>query len=185
MTDPYGLLPRPLNAIFVDLDGVLADFHSSMVRLWGQDPATMDDASWAEAGEWGLSVEMPDFWPRVQAEGADFWRNLPKLPWTDRLWAACNAACDRVVILTTPGPFPESAAGKTAWVHEQLGPKTRVLIGSPKDVCSKPGRILIDDRSGYRNRWEAEGGVLMPLWRPWNVDGHDAGRIAAALERWR
>jgi len=175
-------IPRPLNAIFVDLDGVLADFHTDMARLWDVDAATLDQAASAELGEWGLGVPKDDFWPRIQAEGAAFWRNLGKLPWTDRLWAACQAACERVIVLTTPGPFPESAAGKYAWVREQLG-TTKMLIGSPKDVCSGPGHILIDDRVGYTRQWEAAGGVMVPLRRPWTGGGYEVEAIIAALQR--
>ncbi len=57
-----------------------------------------------------------------------------------------------------------------------------MLIGSPKDVCSKPSRVLIDDRAGYGPRWEAEGGRLLSLGRPWNPKGLAPDTIIDALE---
>ena len=178
---PENLLPQPLRAVFVDLDGVLADFHHEVARLYGLDPTRLDDNEWAHIGEWALSIEKPDFWPRIQAGGAQWWADLPELPWAKQLWDACNAACDCVVVLTTPGPFPESAAGKYSWVREHLD-TTRMLIGSPKHVCSKPGHVLVDDRSSYRRRWEAEGGRMVPLARPWNRSALDPEDIVAAFE---
>jgi hypothetical protein len=178
---PAVALPSPLTALFVDLDGVLADFHTALARLYGLDPARLEEAGWAELGEWGLSIPKPGFWDSIQAEGPGWWAALPKLPWADRLWAACRAACDTVVVLTTPGPFAESAAGKYAWVTEQLG-TADMLIGRPKEVCSRPGHALVDDRAGYGPRWQGEGGHLLSLRRPWNPSGHPPEAIIAALE---
>ncbi len=175
-------LPTPLEVLFVDLDGVLVDFHRPLARLYGLDPDALDDQAWAEIGEWGLSIPKDDLWQRVQAEGAAFWAELPKLPWTDALWAACHQAAKQVVILTTPGPFPESAAGKWQWVHENLHTQD-ILIGRPKEVCSQPGHVLIDDRCGYGPKWNAAGGLLVPLQRPWNPTGYAPETIIAALQR--
>lgn len=175
------MLTHPPRSIFVDLDGVLADFHTAVARLYDLDPDTLTTSDWAEIGEWGLSIPKPDFWDRVQAAGAAFWSGLEPLPWAERLWAACHAVCERVVILTTPGPFPESAAGKYAWVRERLD-TTSMLIGRPKEACSKPGHVLIDDRAGYGPRWEGEGGILLPLKRPWNPSGIEPEAIIANLE---
>ncbi|MBT3220927.1 MAG: hypothetical protein HN348_17725 [Proteobacteria bacterium] len=171
---------KPVSTIFVDLDGVLADFHTAVAKLWGLDPATLNNDDWARLGEWGLGIPMDDFWPRIQAAGPEFWSGLEKMPWADELWDACQGACDTVVVLTAPGPFPESAAGKYAWVRAQLN-TTKMLIGSPKEVCSKAGHVLIDDRAGYRERWEAEGGTLLSLGRPWNPTGLDPREIIDIL----
>jgi hypothetical protein len=174
-------MAQPIEVIFVDLDGVLVDFHRPLAALYGLDPDTLSDAEWAQIGEWGLGIPKDDLWQRVQAEGSKFWAQLPKLAWTDALWAACKAAAPQVVVLTTPGPFAESAAGKWSWVKEQLGTQD-MLIGRPKEVCSKPGHVLIDDRAGYGPKWTAAGGVLLPLKRPWNPEGIAPEQLIAGLE---
>jgi len=173
-------LSRALRRLFIDLDGVLADFHTPLVGLYGLEPNALTEADWAQVGEWGLSVPKDDLWQRVQAAGAEFWAELPELPWTQELWAACRAACSEVIVLTTPGPFPESLAGKYAWVVEHLE-TSKMLIGSPKEACSKPGHVLIDDREGYRKRWEAEGGEMLTLQRPWSPQGDSPADVIAAL----
>ena len=168
------------SVICVDLDGVLVDLHHGLVRLFGDNPDTYTEADWAKGGEWGLSIPKGDFWGTVRSQGMQWWINLPKLPWADELWQACLATGATCVVLTTPGPFPESAYGKYVWVNEQL--KTRnVLIGQPKEICAQPGTWLIDDRAGYGPRWESRGGRLLSLKRPWNPNGLSIDEILKTL----
>lgn len=169
------------SVICVDLDGVLVDLHTPLVRLFGDDPEKYSEAQWAQVGEWGLSIPKGDFWGRVRSQGSQWWANLPKLPWCDELWQAALDTGATCVVLTTPGPFPESAAGKWQWVSEQLKTKN-VLIGQPKEVCAQPGTWLIDDRAGYGPRWEGNGGRLLSLKRPWNPDGLSIEAILKILQ---
>ena len=166
--------------ICVDLDGVLVDLHQALVRLFGDDPEKYTETQWREVGEWGLSIPKGDFWGKVRSQGIQWWVNLPKLPWTDDLWQACLDTKAVCVILTTPGPFPECAAGKWQWVNEQLH-TSNILIGRPKEICAQPGTWLIDDRAGYGPRWEKSGGRLLSLKRPWNADGMDISEILKLL----
>jgi len=156
--------------ICIDLDGVLVDMHTPLVRLFGEDPSTYTDAQWREVGQWGLSIPKDNFWEKIRAQGSQWWINLPKLPWTDELWESALATGATCVVLTTPGPFPESAYGKWQWVNDNLHTQN-VLIGQPKEVCAKPGSWLIDDRAGYGPKWEGNGGTLLSLKRPWNPEG--------------
>ena len=162
------------SVICVDLDGVLVDLHHGLVRLFGDNPDTYTEADWAKVGEWGLSIPKGDFWGTVRSQGMQWWINLPKLPWADELWQACLATGATCVVLTTPGPFPESAYGKYVWVNEQL-------IGQPKEICAQPGTWLIDDRAGYGPRWESRGGRLLSLKRPWNPNGLSIDEILKTL----
>ncbi|MFA5624598.1 MAG: HAD family hydrolase [Bradymonadales bacterium] len=171
------------SVIFLDLDGVLVDLHRSLVLLFGDDPKQYTEADWAKVGEWGLSIPKGDFWGRVRSQGIQWWANLSKLPWTDELWQAAQKTGADCVVLTTPAPFPECAAGKWQWVHEQLQ-TTRMLIGHPKEVCSKAGHLLIDDRAGYQPRWEGAGGQIFSLKRPWNPQGMSIEAIIAQLRAW-
>ena len=168
------------SVICVDLDGVLVDLHHALARLFGDDPQKYTEQDWAKVGEWGLSIPKGNFWGTVQSQGIQWWVNLPKLPWADELWATCQATGAECVVLTTPAPFPESVYGKYQWVTEQLNTH-RVLIGSPKEICAQPGTWLIDDRAGYAPRWEARGGKLLSLKRPWNPTGLDIQTILEIL----
>lgn len=171
------------HVIFMDLDGVLVDLHRALVPLFGDNPQQYRDEDWAKVGHWGLSIPKENFWARVRSQGIAWWANLPKLPWTDELWEAALKTGADCVVLTTPAPFAESAAGKWQWVQENLH-TTRMLIGQPKEVCSRQGHLLIDDRAGYQERWEAAGGQILSLKRPWNPDGIEIEKIIAQLRSW-
>jgi hypothetical protein len=173
-------LPGRIDVIFLDMDGVLCDFHTSVARLWGLDPRAITDDTWAEIGEWGIGVPMPDFWDRIEAEGRAWWEGLAKLPWADELVDACRRRADRVAILTSPAPFAACHEGKRAWVSAQLGAMD-VVITSAKALCSGSRRILIDDRTKYAGGWEAAGGTFVPLRRPWTGGGVSAGEIIGRL----
>ena len=80
-------------------------------------------------------------------------------------------------------PFPECAAGKYQWVSEQLH-TNHILIGKPKEICAQPGTWLIDDRAGYGPRWEARGGRLLSLQRPWNPSGMPIDAILGELRKY-
>ena len=175
-------LPDPVDIIFLDMDGVLCDFHTAVAALWGLDPAAIDDAKWAEIGEWGISVPMPDFWDRIEAEGRAWWEGLEKLPWTDELFDACADRADRVAILTSPAPFAACHEGKRAWIRDKFG-RADVVITSAKSLCAGPGRVLIDDRTKYAEGWNAAGGTFVPLRRPWTGAGPTAGELLDALRR--
>ena len=179
MTAP---LPDRIDVIFLDMDGVLCDFHTSVASLWGLDPAGLDDTAWAEIGEWGIGVPKPGFWDRIEAEGAVWWERLEKLPWTDELWDACRQRADRIAILTSPAPFFACHQGKKAWVRAQLG-DADVIITSAKALCSGPNKVLIDDRTKYAERWEAAGGRFLGLRRPWTRGGASVSEIIELLRR--
>ena len=173
-------LPDRLDVIFLDMDGVLCDFHTAVAELWGLDPASIDDAKWAEIGEWGIGVPMPDFWDRIEAEGRAWWEGLGKLAWTDELWEACHERARHVAILTSPAPFAACHEGKRAWVSDQLG-RADVVVTSAKSVCSGPNKVLIDDRTKYADGWEELGGTFVPLRRPWTGSGPTPAEIIEAL----
>lgn len=190
-------LPDAIEVIFLDMDGVLCDFHSAVARLWGLDPATVDDETWAEIGEWGISVPPPgvagrsgspatsyrsDFWDRIEAEGRRWWESLDKLPWADELWDACRRRAERVAILTSPAPFFACHEGKRAWVRARLG-RADVVVTSAKALCSGPKKVLIDDRTRYAAGWRAAGGTFVPLRRPWTGGGSSPAEIIAELDR--
>ncbi len=179
-------MKRP-DYICIDMDGVLVDMHTPLIRLYGEDPANYQtDEALAPVGEWGISVEREDLWPKghfwdkIEAAGAQWWQDLPELPWTQDLWHAAIDTGASVLVLTTPAPFPACAAGKSAWCNQHLN-TSNIMIGKPKYACAKPGSWLIDDRAMYCTRWEKEGGEVLSLKRPWNPTGMEPQTIIDLL----
>ena len=176
-------LPKAPDVLFVDLDGVLADFHGELVRLHGHDPADFDDEDWRGWDGYGPFSDRDRFWAPVHRAGEDWWADLPKLPWTDSLWESCKRACDQVVVLTSPADSPGSVAGKYRWVRRNLDTRN-MLIGRPKAAAARHDRVLIDDRQAHLAPWVAAGGVALPLKRPWTGAGLIPTDLIDALNAW-
>lgn len=170
-----------IKMLFVDLDGVLVDFHSELVKLHGIDPNSLSEDEWAEWDNHGPDRDPRHFWEPLNNVDSEWWANLPKLPWADRLWSACNRFCQDVVILTSTPRNSCSASGKFQWIEKNLG-TYQALIGRPKFACAQSGHALIDDRTINLTPWQQYGGIPIALRRPWLKNGYSVDEIIEALE---
>lgn len=169
-----------IDRIFLDLDGVLADWTSSAIRACGREPDEVY-ATWPtgvyELPE-ALGISANAMWRAVHARGEAFWASLEPFPWADDLWALCNRFAP-TTILTSPSDAPCSHSGKAIWLRRHFGPKfRRYLIGSPKDQCASPGAVLIDDRPIGCDAFEAAGGEAVLFPQIWNPVGRVADPVA-------
>lgn len=128
--------------IFIDMDGVLADFSGS--KLFRKYEKTMRKP------------------PRMHEEG--FFETLPVLPgarWAIRVLLKNPHL--RLHILTKPVTTSYQCYGeKVAWIAknfpELLG---SIIIAHDKKFIGGPGRVLIDDFADeWKADWEAAGGVF-------------------------
>lgn len=139
--------------IYVDLDGVLADFDHAASRIFGMPPREFEELK-------GAAV----FWKRLAA-AAGFYRLLP---WTAdgiELWnSLVESAAPAAPIVLTGLPLGDWAeTDKRAWCARELGVGVPVICCRSIDksnYCS-PGDVLIDDRDSARLPWEAAGGVFI------------------------
>ncbi len=133
--------------LFVDMDGVLADFDEGYERAFGVRPCKKAD-----------NVD----WKLVRAyEG--FYAGLPLMEDVRALWRVVSKH-DAVVLTGVPAvEVPEAEENKRAWFNTH-----RDIFGAVKVICcpSKlkanhclPGDIIIDDWEKYRQRWEDAGGI--------------------------
>ncbi len=136
--------------LFVDLDGVLADFDVHFERLFGVRP-NQD------------TYDPPEMWDLIRANGT-FYRDLPLMPDARVLWQAVNWMYHRPTVLTgIPYSIPGVAEQKMLWVAEHLGPEVKVITCGSRLKCryGEPGDILIDDRLKYAHYWTDMGGVFI------------------------
>jgi len=144
--------------LFLDLDGVLADFDAGYEKLAGERPdKSSDDVDW-----------------RLVASRPDFYLNLPPTRDFVELWTF--AAPHRPTILTgVPSSIPQAAEQKRAWVASFCGPSIRVITCASKDKYrhAEPGDVLVDDWEKHRRAWLDAGGI----W----VTHVDAATTIAAL----
>jgi 5'(3')-deoxyribonucleotidase len=156
--------------IFLDMDGVLADFvlgWCSAKGLASPYANGLNGGEWDIAKIFGMSGEA--FWEPCNS--AEFWANLP---WTvdgyEILKTCCKAVGrDDVYLLTSPSHSPESWKGKVQWVQEFLpSMQGRMIQCNCKHVLARPGYVLVDDCDVNIDRWRESGGVGVLVPRPWN-----------------
>jgi hypothetical protein len=138
--------------LFLDLDGVLADFDEGARRILGTD----NSYKW----EWIHGTE--NFWGMLNA-APEFFFNLPMMPDARYLWS--NVEYLKPTILTA---LPKSGAQdvdrqKRLWVAEHLGLNVPVItcLTHEKPAYCEPGDVLVDDRTVNAKAWTGQGGVFV------------------------
>ena len=173
--------PKGRPEIFLDMDGVLADFFSEYAKLAGV-PA---DVKSGRADYRNIPAELRE--PAIdQMRGTDFFYRLPKFPSADRLVAMVVQVFGYYNICSSPlrGDNQNSEAMKRAWIAENLDPQPRVIriTGRKGKYAKQPDgtpNILIDDRNTVLTEWEQSGGIGIKYQA--DEDGLDV--VASGLRR--
>lgn len=134
--------------LFLDLDGVLADFDRGYFEAFGIKP----DKTRPESAE---------FWDRVRSK-PDFYRTLP--PMSDALDLWRGALPYRPIILTgVPRSVPGVDVQKLAWVAEHISQDAQVICCPSRNkwLYANTGDVLVDDWVKYRHLWLEIGGVFI------------------------
>ena len=135
--------------IYVDLDGVLADFNGFFMSRYGTDPKTYEK----EFGE-------EEFW-RMINKIDDFFFHIPPLPDAMLLMAYLQPH-DPIILTAASRHRPTSNNEKLRWVEKHFGPQQRVitvLSGRNKHWYCRRGDILIDDWVINADSWRKKGGI--------------------------
>ena len=134
--------------VFLDCDGVLADFDRGATRVLGMSPEVFQ-------GRFGLKL----FWNRLAAE-PDFFAELDLLPDARNLYEAVRA-CRPVILTGLPrGNWAEPQKRRWAARHFPGVPMIATTAALKREHCS-PGDALVDDWDTHRHRWEEAGGVFI------------------------
>ena len=141
-----------VSTIYVDMDGVLADFFGDWAKLMGKDHWTKID----------------DIMPALQKirDTEDFWLNLPLTDNAKNLLALIKDVKGEYNILSSPLPDdPNSEPHKREWIKKNLNfflPKQVIIThDKAKYATTEDGtpNILIDDYGQNIQKWESAGGV--------------------------
>ena len=142
--------------VFLDMDGVLADFFAEYAVLAGLPPGS----SYRDVPP---AKNDPTLNKMV---GTDFFYRLPKFPVADKIVALAVKLFGGYNICSSPlrGDHENSGVQKTRWIQEHLATQPRhIYIESRKEkhAVQPDGtpNILIDDRKDNIIKWEAAGGI--------------------------
>jgi len=179
-----------IHTIYLDMDGVLANFVGAAARAFGFTEAELLKR-WVP-GEYsvhkplGLEAEHL-LWARLNLKGRSFWSEIELYPWAEELWALCSSFAP-TFIATSPARDPDSSAGKVEWLQRWRGTEFRDYVITPKkELLATPGALLIDDLEANVDKWRERGGraVLFPqIWNashPWISERVDTVRMALKL----
>ena len=176
------------HGVYLDQDGVLADFVSGICQAHGlDDPYHHPDSK----GVWDIwelwDVPLEEFWRPCEY---DFWRGLPKTPEADyvseiALWAANTLAFQeqrhvQVQVITMPSENDGCVNGKLDWLdhhYPHLGHEVIFERDKWKYAKVAPGSLLIDDNAKNCEKWEKAGGKAVLVPRPWNYAWQQAGGV--------
>ena len=134
--------------LFLDLDGVLANFDAGARELFDMAPDEFEERHGKR-----------EFWRRI-AGAANFYGTLPEMPDARRLFDAVEHL--RPTILTGL-PFGNWAAPqKVAWTAEHYpGVPIITCMARDKHQHMSDGDVLVDDRENHRTAYEREGVVFI------------------------
>jgi hypothetical protein len=134
--------------IYLDCDGVLADFDKGAEAILGAPPHVFEKRHGP-----GL------FWKRL-ATAEDFFGQLEPLPDAYELYDAVKHL--KPVILTGLPRGNWAAPQKRRWAEQHFpGVEVITTLAALKREHCHPGDALVDDRDKHRRLWEAEGGVFI------------------------
>jgi len=131
--------------LFLDLDGVLADFDRGVREVTGRLPHEMPVGRM-----WAALARHPDFFGTLETTHD-----------AEALWAFC--APHRPAILTGLPMGSWAPAQKRRWVARVLGGHVEVIgcRSREKHRWSGPGRVIVDDRAELEGPWTAAGGAFV------------------------
>ena len=134
--------------IYLDCDGVLADFDTGAEKILGLPPRAFEKRH--GAGE---------FWKRL-ARADNFFDRLDPMPDAHELYAAVRGRSPIILTGLPRGKWAEPQKRRWAERHFPGVPVITTSAALKREHCH-PGDVLVDDRSQHRHLWEAAGGLFI------------------------
>jgi hypothetical protein len=134
--------------VFLDCDGVLADFDKGAAGVFGMPPA-----------EYERRFGLKRFWSALAAT-PDFFNTLDLLPDAMELFDAVRPL--RPIILTGLPRGAWAEPQKRRWATRHFpGIEVITTRAALKREHCYPGDALVDDRDRYHHLWEKAGGIFI------------------------
>ena len=134
--------------LYLDCDGVLADFDKGATALLGLPPSAYERRHGPGR-----------FWQKLAA-APDFYFGLPLMPDAMELFEGVRHL--HPVILTGLPRGNWAADQKARWAAQYF-PGTRIITTMARDKRNhaREGDVLVDDQLKHRHLWEEVGGVFL------------------------
>ena len=134
--------------LFLDADGVLADFDEGAKRVLGMYPPEFERKHGRGA-----------FWKRL-ANAKNFYGTLPEMPDARLLFDGVKHLQPTILTGLPLGGW--AAAQKVEWAAAHFpGVPIITCMARDKHKHMKPGDVLVDDRENHRAAYEAAGVIFV------------------------
>ena len=137
-----------LYTIYLDIDGVIADFDKRFTELAGMGPR-----------EYESSFGREKFWDFIDNKiGVKFWTGIEWMPEGKKLYDFVKQFDHK--LLSAPSRNDASKIGKRMWVKKNT-PGTQLILAAAvnKQNYADKSNILIDDREKNIQQWKDAGGI--------------------------
>lgn len=137
-----------MSHLFLDLDGVLADFDAGARKLFGMSSQAFEEKHGKR-----------EFWRRI-ANADDFYGTLPLMPDAMLLFEAVRHLEPTILTGLPLGNW--AAPQKVKWAAEHF-PGTKIITTMARDKYRHMTGmdVLVDDRANHRSKWEDAGGTFI------------------------
>lgn len=174
--------------IYIDIDGVLADFVGGAIKIHNKDESILEEfeGSYDIASVFGMTEE--DFWKHINDDIDNFYSNLKPTE-------ECKEIIDAVVELKHRNDIDVEISvitsrheslkeSTTNWLYNNIPPLRghRLIFNENKSQFAKPNAILIDDSDEQLLPFITQGGNIIPIHRPWNYFVTSAVDVRKDLE---
>lgn len=149
--------------LFLDCDGVLANFDKRAIEIVGMPPRDFEDLNGASK-----------FWKKIFS-AEDFFFTLEPMPDAFELVDAVRHL-NPIILTGKPQSLKEAEEQKLRW-RDKYFPDLDMIVCFSEDKIkhAKPGDVIVDDWPKYRQIWIDGGGV----W----IDHYTAEQSIAGLKK--
>lgn len=131
--------------IFIDCDGVLADFDKHLQNIFGD-----------------VRKPFPEIWQDIVLID-NFWQDIPLIQGGRELWDFLKPYNPTVITGCPPDDFDRAADHKRKWLKTNFNTENVITCLSKEKQLhmENPGDLLIDDFKTNIRRWEKAGGITI------------------------
>ena len=158
--------------IFLDLDGVIANFTKAVTNAFNIEYDNIED-NWIK-GEYSIAPQIGktegEIWARLNKIDT-FWEDIEVYPYASKMVKYLKSKYE-VHVCTSPSSQPNCTTGKIKWlIKNRFGFGRNIIITPNKHLFAGPNRVLIDDMDANCEKFKLFGGETILFSQVWNSGG--------------
>ena len=163
------------DTIYVDVDGVLANFTQGVFDLFNYRGDILPGVFELEKS---MGISVGQLWDAINKSGVAFWHDLQVYDGSREFIKDLREYAPKVVLLTRcgslqfPTTIPPCLQGKALWIDDNFADiidGVLYVVDASKNAVAKSGSCLIDDRDVEVETFDGDGYLLPRVWNKGGV----------------